>query len=365
MSPISQPRPVLPLTADAAPRVVVVTGTYGAGHNCAAREISRVLTERGCRVNVLDVVDLLPWRLGPALRAAYYAQLRTVPGSWGTTLDLLGPGTIAQRAATGLLGLLSGRLLQAVGEPDLVVTTHPFGAQMLGHARAGGRLAAPVVTYLTDTSVHSLWVHPGADLHLAVHEVAAEEARALGGRTAVVHPLVDIAGPKGPVATPPPGIPSSPWALVTGGSLGMGDLVATARDIRDDGRLVPVVLCGTDERLRRRLDGVPGVVALGWRDDVPDLMATATCVVQNAGGFTSLQAMASGTPVITYRPLAGHGVTNCANLDRVGLVPWARTRGELSAHLAASATAPRASRLPVDAPEVGDVLVGSRATVAA
>ncbi|GAA8851352.1 hypothetical protein DUHN55_37450 [Helicobacter pylori] len=84
-------------------------------------------------------------------------------------------------------------------------------------------------------------------------------------------------------------------------SLGMGDLLATARDIRDDARLVPVVLCGTDERLRRRLARVPGVVALGWLDDVPDLMA-------------------SGTPVVTYRPLAGHGVTNCTNLDRVGLV---------------------------------------------
>src|SRR3954447_14655255 len=71
------------------PRVAVLTGSYGAGHNSAAHELAGRLRDRGAEVEVHDVVDLLPWHLGPVLRTAYYAQLRRLPGSWATTLQFL------------------------------------------------------------------------------------------------------------------------------------------------------------------------------------------------------------------------------------------------------------------------------------
>ncbi len=355
--------PVLHLLPGVRRRVAVVTGSYGAGHDSAARELARVLSAAGCDVEVHDVVPLLPWRLGPALRAAYYAQVRHHPASWGTTLRLLEPGRRLHRLATSLLGVAADRVVAATHGCDLVLTTHPFAAQALGHARATGRLAVPVVTYLTDASVHALWIHPGVDLNLAIHEVAAQEARAWGGPTTVVRPLV----PPGVGQQAEPGAPDpladhaviGPRALVTGGSLGMGDLERTARDIVATGAMTPVVLCGTDARLRRRLARVPGVIALGWREDVPALMATSACVIQNAGGFTSLEALASGTPVITYRPLPGHGAASSANLERAGLVPWARTPVDLALLLAAAATSVHVDRLPSEGHEVVTVLTGA------
>ena len=351
--------PLLELTPGT-PRVAVITGSYGAGHNSAAREIARVLTAAGCEVETHDIVTLLPWRLGPILRAVYYAQLRRSPRSWGSTLRLLEPGRLAYRLVTWLLGCVAAGTVEATRECDLVVTTHPFGAQVLGHARLTGALEVPVATYLTDASVHALWIHQGVDLNLAIHEIAAAEGRAWGGRTEAVRPLI----PERPPASaalcgePCPGDIEGPWVLVTGGSLGMGQLEATARDLLAHTGMTPVVLCGTDARLRRRLSRIPGVVALGWRDDIPDLMAACDCIVQNAGGFTSLEALASGTPVVTYRPLPGHGVANSVNLEAAGLIPWARTPEELSVVLAGARLGERRSRLPQDAPEVVDLLLG-------
>ena len=160
------PAPLLSLTPGATPRVAIVTGSYGAGHNSAAREIARVLSTAGCEVETHDIVTLLPWRLGPLLRSAYYVQLRRQPASWGTTLQLLEPGRRAHRVVTRLLGPATARVVEAVQGSDLVITTHPFGAQGLGHARLAGTLDVPAVAYLTDTSVHSLWIHPGIDLNL-------------------------------------------------------------------------------------------------------------------------------------------------------------------------------------------------------
>jgi UDP-N-acetylglucosamine:LPS N-acetylglucosamine transferase len=347
-----------------APRVAVITGSYGAGHNCAANELSRVLRAAGCEVDVHDIVSLLPARLGPALRAIYYLQLRRRPESWGTTLRLLEPGRRLHKMAKQLLRIAVPPIVEAVAGCDLVMTTHPFGVQALGQARSAGLLPVPAVTYLTDASVHSLWIHPGIDLSLAIHQVAAQEAASWGGPAAVVRPLVGpvVVGVSAAEVDDPlsaHGI-QGPRALVTGGSLGTGDLERTAQDILAAGEMTPVVLCGTDGRLRRRLSRLPGVVALGWREDVYALMATSSCVVQNAGGFTSLEALASGTPVITYRPIPGHGIANAANLEAAGLVPWARRVDDLALLLSAARSAPRVDRLPADAPGVVALLTGHR-----
>jgi UDP-N-acetylglucosamine:LPS N-acetylglucosamine transferase len=62
-------------------------------------------------------------------------------------------------------------------------------------------------------------------------------------------------------------------------------------------------------------------LVFGWVDDMPALMRACDVVVQNAGGLSTLEALASGLPVITYRCLPGHGRANARVLDEIGLVP--------------------------------------------
>ncbi len=348
-------RPLLPDPAGA--RVAIVSGSYGAGHDAAAREIAGLLTRAGAQVTTYDIVELLPVGLGPLLKKAYYIQLRRAPATWSTTLAYVESGRLLHRGATGVFGLGDERVVRAVAGSDLVIATHPFAAQALGNARRRGILSVPAATYLTDASVHALWVHPQVDLHLAIHDVAAEQARCRGGRTTTVQPVARVGRPRDddPLATYE--ICGS-RALVTGGSLGLGELEQAARDIVATGVMTPVVACGSNDDLRSRLETVPGVVALGWRDDLPDVIAACDCVVQNAGGFTSLEALAAGTPVVTYRPIPGHGITNAAGLERAGLAPWPRSVAELRPALTAVLTEGRFDRLPHDAPTVVEALAG-------
>jgi UDP-N-acetylglucosamine:LPS N-acetylglucosamine transferase len=359
LRPTRAPRPDL-----AGARIAIVSGSYGAGHDAAAAALSRHLTECGALTTTYDVVGLLPGGLGRVLKRAYYAQLRRAPATWGTTLSYVEPGRLLHRAAVGALGLGDVRVVEAVAGADLVIATHPFAAQALGSARLRRILSVPAVTYLTDASVHSLWVHPAVDLHLAIHDLAAEQARQLGGSSATVQPVVRVASPRDddPLAAYET---CGPRALVTGGSLGLGELEECARDIAGTGVMTPVVACGSNDALVQRLRLVPGVVAFGWRDDLPDVIAACDCVVQNAGGFTSLEALAAGTPVVTYRPIPGHGITNAAGLERAGLAPWPRSVAELARVLRVVLAADRRDRIPHDAPTVADVLTGRGILVAA
>ena len=314
----------------------IVSGSFGAGHDAAAREIARRFEERGFVTRTWDVVDLFPLGVGRLLRAGYLQQLRHAPGTWGSLLRGLQHSDRSARLASRALAITAPGLLRIAADgPDLIVSTHPFASQTLGRLRGAGRIDVPVVTYLTDMSVHPLWVHRSVDLHLALHPIPATQARALGGRAAVVDPL---AGCSRPLHLVEPvaglrrrlGLPvSEPLALVTGGAHGIGALDRAAADVSGTGLAHPVVLCARNSTLRDHLRGRPGVTALGWRDDLPDVLAAVDVVVQNAGGFTSQQALAAGVPQVSYRCIPGHGETNAAALEQAGLVAWARTADEL------------------------------------
>lgn len=327
-------------------RVVIVSASVGAGHDGAARELARRLTDHGHSVDIHDYLDMLPGSAGRALGAAYLRQLQAAPRTWDILLRALQLSRPFAALVCLLFGLAGRRMRRAVRRADLVVSTHPMPSQTLSRLKRKGRVTVPVVTYLTDMSVHRLWVAPNVDLHIALHEVAAEQARRLGARRIVVtgpavgpafRPVVNAAERRR--AREKFGLPvDGRLALVAAGSWGVGDIADTARDIAELGVATPVVLCGQNETVRRRLTDSGSVIALGWIDDMPTLMRACDVVVQNAGGLSSLEALATGLPVITYRCLAGHGRTNAAALDDAGLVPWIRDRDGLAAALTAEPT---------------------------
>lgn len=232
-------------------------------------------------------------------------------------------------------------MLAAIGrDARVVVSTYPLASQVLGRLRASGRLKVPVVTYLTDYSVHRLWVAEGVDAHTAVHDVAAEQARGLGAAQVVtVDPAVDPRFTRRTQASRDAararfGLPAQgPLALLVGGSWGIGEFDETVREITATGAARCVVVCGQNEELRRRLveQGVEHV--FGWVEDMPGLMHACDVLVQNAGGMTVYEARACGLPVLTYRTLPGHGATNAHALDLAGSAPWVRDARDLRAAL--------------------------------
>ena len=118
----------------------------------------------------------------------------------------------------------------------------------------------------------------------------------------------------------------------------------TAHEIATSRAGTPVVLCGRNRRLLRQFTANRSVIALSWIDDVPLLLTAAACVVQNAGGMMSLEALAAEVTVVSYRCIAGHGETNASVLDRAGLVPWIRSYAHLGDGIAKSHSAHKAPR---------------------
>lgn len=319
--------------------VVIISASVGAGHDGASHELARRLRLAGFAVDRHDFLDLLPAGWGDALRGTYAGQLRYAPASWGWLLRATAGPRSSAGAATLAAGAATTRMLAAVGaDPVAVVSAYPLATQVLGRLRRTGRLAAPLVAVMTDPSVHPLCVAPGVDLHLAQNARAAQEIYALhGAPAAVVSPVVNPAFRRGQGRHDPRqrlGLPVlERLAVVVAGSWGVGDVEGTVRDIAAAGTAIPVVVCGRNDNLRCRLAQAGRAMALGWVEDMPSLLRAADVVVHNAGGLSSLEAMASGVPVVSYRCLPGHGFANAAMLQTIGLSPWPQDPDALAAAL--------------------------------
>ncbi len=331
--------------------VLIVSASMGAGHDGAARELARRLEARGHAVEIVDFLAMLPGRLGPLMQWAYMLQLRRLGWTYDLTFSLSKATARGARAiGTFCSSRCSRRRLHAAitrHQPSVIVSTYPLASLTLGWMRRTRRLSTPVVTYLTDFGVHPLWVHPAVDLHLAVSEASGRTAARLGA--CEVRVLGPVVAPRFAPGTRPATSPrrsadraavrtrfqipiGARVALVVAGSWGVGHLERTVGALLDDGRFHPVVVCGRNDALRaglaahRRSDQM---TLVGWTDEMPALMQAADALVENAGGLTVMEAFASGLPVLTHRPLPGHGKDNARTMAGAGVTVHADDASEL------------------------------------
>lgn len=315
-------------------RLLILTAAMGAGHDVVAGELARRIAPRGVEVCVVDVLDLMPLRLGRGLRRTYGAMLRGAPWlyEWIYQAYFVAPHPPPASPLTVLIA--RGLERRAPEPPDAVVSTFHVAAQVAGWMRARGRLAAPSLVLVTDFAAHRMWWHPGNDRYLCPDDTSARAVAERTGCSAnpvapVVRPGFRHAGDGGRLRDAVGARPGERIVLISAGAWGIGRVTETARGLAASGRYLPVVLCGRNRRLRARVRRGGAGHALGWQDDMPGLMAGAYALVDNAAGQTCREAFACGLPVVSYRPIPGHGRDGAEAMARAGLSDLARSPAEL------------------------------------
>lgn len=324
--------------ANTATRVMVISGSVGAGHDGAADELVSRLAKLGVPADRRDYLDALPRPFRYILRDGYRLSIGYWPAFFDWLFANLERTGWVRRATLWMCKVAQPDVLRWVGDHDVVVSTYMLASQTLGQLKDAGRVNATLVTFLTDPAVHLTWVHPAIDHHVTVTEATAQ----MGERDyhTPMHAVGGLVSPRFAEQVDPArrrqlraelGLsPDGLVVLLASGSLGMGDVPNVVRSLSSSGIGEVVVLCGRNERLRTQLSTLPGVFALGWRDDVPDLMAAADVLVHNAGGLSLTEALTAGLPAVTYRPIPGHGIANSQVLADAGLAPWPQDDTELA-----------------------------------
>lgn len=319
-------------------RVVALTAGMGAGHDQVALELQRRLAERGIDCDVLDVWELLPLGLGRLITGFYRGVVRHAAWLYeGIYAVWLRPCEQPGRRASPIIRMAGRRLERwmAIHHPDAAVSTFHLCSQVLGDMRRRGLMPIATASIVVDFATHGLWIDPDVDMHFCLHEAQAERVRSLGAPVAeapgpVVHPAFVQPRLSRPEARRELGLSDQDRVvLIVAGSWGAGPIERTALAVAADGRFQVVTVAGRNEALRRRLEAAGCGRVFGWVDDMPKLMVAADVVVENAGGLMAMEAMAIGTPVVSFGPIPGHGRENVERMDELGVSRYARSEEEL------------------------------------
>ncbi|MEU5722033.1 UDP-N-acetylglucosamine--LPS N-acetylglucosamine transferase [Micromonospora sp. NPDC047738] len=261
---------------ESAGRIVVVSADIGAGHDTAAVELTRRLRRRGFVVDRLNFLEALPRPARWVVRGAYRGTRRWLPWGYDALFALTSRSRLSVSVFRGLLRPLRGRMRRSI-PPDtrVVVTTYPFANQLLGPLRRHGRLAVPLLTYVTDF-VHPSWLCEGVDVYCAVRPAELQPADDVD--LTLVQPLVSRAFAASTAVGQRParqrsGLPPDDrLALTVADAWGAGEVGGTraegaAAERDDPASLVAEVAsragsAGVDDRSHRLVDSVGDAVAV-------------------------------------------------------------------------------------------------------
>ncbi len=325
------------------PRVAILHATAGSGHKSAAQALAAAITGQcpGATVREVDTLVFASRLYRSTYAASYNAMAARAPRLWGAlyhswALAPVNRSTAPVRLALDRLNLR--RLVRVVEResPDAIVCTHFLPVEALSPRRGRGQLQVPLFCVITDFAAHPFWAFPHVDRYfVASDEVAAE----LAGH-GVARARIEVTGiPVDPrfahavgreAARARLGLdPLRPVVLLMGGGSGVGPLAELAERVAAlPMRPLVVVVCGTNEGLKARIEALPAgragsgnglaIRALGFTRDVDALFEACDVLVGKAGGLTCSEALVKGIPLVIFKPTPGQEVRNADYLERHG-----------------------------------------------
>jgi len=327
-------------------RILVFSAAFGNGHLRAAEAVIEGLCikEPSAIVTHLDFGDFLSKRFNRMVKKLYFELIKHSPKLWGKFYYKTSKLDHKSRIQRFLNQLGRCDFLKYIQEfnPDLIVCTYPTVSSILAQLRLEHILQVPVITVITDYTVHSHWVHPGVDRYM----VACEEVKEMLVTGGIPVQRIHVTGiPISPkfekkidreLILSKLGIrPSLPTFLVMGA---YGNLESTKRICKKlADSVVPIqsiIVCGNNERLFHSLHEVATnsrnpLIRLGYVDNMEELMSVTDLIITKAGGLTVTEALTMHLPLVIYKPIPGQEEENATFVQGIGAGQVADTEEEL------------------------------------
>lgn len=297
-------------------RVLILTASFGEGHNTAARSLSQgVLAVTGgeAEVLVVDPYSKTNPRFNRAIQVGYSVMINRYPKIWNLTFSVLSqPGLLEKMLPT--MGALETAIsdLWCEFQPDLVVSTYPvfsFFVDRLRKSHPGFR--EPFVMVVTDsTRINSAWYRCWSDQFVVPDESTLQVLTKGGVPPERIHALGFPVSLEFEKTQPLPVEAPSPWKVLYMPSTRKGWALRAVREILKIPQVELTILTAKNAVLRKQLDesglsAKANVTVLGWTDQMPHLMAASHVFIGKAGGAVVQEALAAQCPFIISHVVPG------------------------------------------------------------
>lgn len=319
------------------PRVLILTASFGEGHNAAARALAAACdTAHGPgTARIVDAFALASPRLNELSRRIYLGLINRAPQIWSAIYAWLDRSSFFPRGLwffrheTGVIA----RLL-AEERPEVLCSTFPAYAFMLQRLAQRGVHLPPHFNIVTDSiSINSLWWRVPCTGWFLPNEDSAAVLRRAGIADERLHvtgfPVTSFFSDHSAEFSPADPVSAVPRILYIINS-GTAHAEETVRRLLAETDWEITCAVGRDEALRQKFERLAAgrarpAVFLGWTTEIPRLLMTHHVVVSKAGGATTQEAIAARCPMIVNQIVPGQEEGNYELLRRHGIGALAET----------------------------------------
>jgi processive 1,2-diacylglycerol beta-glucosyltransferase len=320
-------------------RILLLSVSAGSGHLRAAEALRAQagLEEEPVSARHLDAMQFVSTAFRKVYTDFYIKLVDRHPALWGylyqLTNDAQPDGSLQKiRRAIERMSTHSLRREIAAWQPDAIICTHFLPAELLARLRSNGSVTCPVWIQVTDFDLHRMWVHEHITGYFVATDEVAFRLAALGIDRARIHvtgipvmPTFRQPGTRAACAARFGLDPQRRTILLMGGGAGLGKLDAIALRLLAlpyDFQLI--VLAGKNLPALQALQALvirypQRLLALGYTDQVDQLMACADLAITKPGGLTTSECLAMGLPMIVNTPIPGQEERNADFLLEQGV----------------------------------------------
>lgn len=324
-------------------RVLILSVTAGFGHHATARAISDRLTALGTQVQTLDVYAYISHFIKATIDKGYLFSSAHMQSLYRVIYQLAeNNGAGYFNGGTSMINIINAlgaskfaKVLKG-HDPDVIICTHVFAAQMVDELKKRKKLDdITTIGIVTDYTLHPYW----EDVPRIQYIVTASELltyrciqRGIPMERILpfgipVHPKFNQHLSRQEAAAQLGLLSDTATILLMGGSMGHADHVKTLERLTAVGLPLQIlVVCGNNkklfhkvERYCSRYEGDCLIRPYGFANNVEVMMSASDCIVSKPGGLTVSEALAKNLPMLLADPIPGHEERNVDFLVNNGM----------------------------------------------
>lgn len=340
-------------------KILIFYASYGGGHLNAAKSINDYIISNypNNDVELIDCMKYVNKTIEKLTTAAYREMAKKAPWAWGKIYSDSQKGPLAHLSSRSnkIMAIKLLRLLREK-QPDVIISTHPFGSQMCSYLKRKNKITAKIATIMTDFSPHDQWLvgHKFTDYFF----VANDKMKNYLINKGITENKISVTG-----------IPISNRFLKTynkkeildtynlsedkftvlffgGGEFGLGK-TKTAEIFESfvqeslKEKIQIIAIAGKNPKMKASFkeivskysvnttttnttDITNNVKILEFTNQVPELMSISDLVVTKPGGLTTSESLASHLPMLIINPIPGQEEENAEFLEDKGIAIWLR-----------------------------------------
>ncbi len=313
--------------------VCLLYASSGSGHKKAAEALRLSIAERYPDLEIItrDILDFMPGLLSWIYSKGYLLAASRFPSLWYLIYefgsDLAGhkqPGFLHRVFWRAIFRKLFNLLRKET--PGHIISTHFLSGWAAGQYKMMYDRGCNVATVITDYGVHPVWIVPGQDIVFVASDHLREELEPFADYFGTdrfeavgipIHPRFaankDVEALKRKFDIEPDRIS----ILIISDMSGSQNVYRILSALANCRISLELLLAGGEfesvsENLKRELAaGDVKFRIFGYVDFIDELMAISDLAISKTGGLISSECLASGLPLVVYKPYPGQEERNC------------------------------------------------------